>query len=142
MLRMKGFTLIELMIVIGIVGILASIALPAYQSYLARTQISEAMTVSGGVRAEIASLYMSGTGTFSGIDSGVAGIPASASIQGSYVQSVSVSDGVVSVLLGNQASSFIIGETLTLSPMTSAGGTIVWGCSFSGNSRYLPQSCQ
>lgn len=138
----KGFTLIELMIVVAIVGILASLAIPVYQNHLAKAQLSEAMSVSGGVRSEIATSYMGKTGSFVGINSGSDGIPAASSVQGSYVSSVSVSDGVVSVTLGNDVSEFLKGEVLTLTPMTTPGDTIIWDCAFSGNARYLPQSCQ
>ncbi|UQG58174.1 pilin [Marinobacter sp. M4C] len=100
------------------------------------------MTVSSGVRSEIASSFMAKTGSFVGIDSETNGIPAAASVQGSYVESVAVTDGIVSVTLGNDVSEFLTGKVLTLTPVTSPGGTIVWGCTFSGNARYLPQSCR
>jgi type IV pilus assembly protein PilA len=142
MANTNGFTLIELMIVIAIVGILAALSVPVYQNYVARAQLSEAMTISGGIRSEIVSSFMSKTGSFVGIDSETNGIPAAASVQGSYVESVSVIDGIVSATLGNDVSEFLNGEILTLTPVTSPGGTIVWGCTFSGNARYLPQSCR
>ena len=142
MSKNNGFTLIELMIVLAIIGIVASIAIPVYQNYVAKAQHTEAMSVSGGIRSEIVSSFMAKTGSFVGIDSETNGIPAAASVQGSYVESVSVTDGVVSVTLGNDVSEFLTGEILTLTPVTSPGGTIVWGCTFSGNARYLPQSCR
>lgn len=142
MFNSKGFTLIELMIVIAIVGIVASLAIPVYQNYVARAQLSEAMSVSAGIRSEVITSYMGATGSFAGIDSGSNGIPAASSVQGSYVDSVSVSDGIVSVTLGNDVSEFLMGEVLTLTPLTTSGDTIVWDCAFSGNARYLPQSCQ
>jgi type IV pilus assembly protein PilA len=142
MRKYPGFTLIEMMVVVAIIGIMASIAIPTYQNYMARSQLSEAMTISGGVRSEIASSFMAGTGSFIGIDSETNGIAAAASMQGSYVESVSVADGIILVTIGNGASEFLAGEVLTLTPMTSAGGNIVWGCSFSGDPRYLPQTCR
>ncbi|MEO9739068.1 MULTISPECIES: pilin [Marinobacter] len=141
MSSIKGFTLIELMIVIVIVGILSALAIPVYQNYVARAQLSEAMTISGGIRSEIASTFMGTTGTFVGIDSGSSGIPVAADVQGSYVESVSVTDGIVSVTLGNEVSGFLSGEILTLTPTTTPGDTIIWSCSFTGSTRYLPQSC-
>jgi type IV pilus assembly protein PilA len=138
----KGFTLIELMIVIVIVGILAALAIPVYQNYVARAQLTEAMSVSGGIRSEIVTSFMAKTGSFVGIDSETNGIPAAASVQGSYVESVSVTDGVVVVILGNDVSEFLNGEILTFTPLTTPGDTIIWNCTFSGNARYLPQSCR
>lgn len=138
----KGFTLIELMIVIAIIGIIAAIAIPAYQNYITRAQLSEAMTISGGIRNEIASSFIGGPGTFVGIDSGTNGIPVAANVQGSYVESASVTDGVVSVTLGNDVSEYLKGEILKLTPVTTPGGTITWNCEFSGNARYLPESCR
>jgi len=130
------------MIVIAIVGILAALSIPVYQNYFARVQLSEAITVSSGVRSEIASSFMAKTGSFVGIDSETNGIPAAASVQGSYVESVAVTDGIVSVTLGNDVSEFLTGEVLTLTPVTSPGGAVIWGCTFSGKARYLPQSCR
>lgn len=138
----KGFTLIELMVVVAIVGILAAFAIPVYQNYVVKAQLSEAMTVSGGVRSEIANSFMGKTGTFVGIDSETNGIPPASEVTGNYVQSVAVNDGIVSVTLGNNASDIVLGEVLTLTPATTAGDTIIWGCSFSGSDRYLPQSCR
>lgn len=142
MLKYKGFTLIELMVVVAIAGILAAFAIPVYQDYVVKAQLSEAMTVSGGVRSEIASSFMGKTGTFVGIDSETNGIPPALEVTGSYVQSVAVNNGIVSITLGNKVSDFIMGEVLTLTPTTTVGDTIVWGCSFSGSDRYLPQSCR
>ena len=138
----KGFTLIELMIVVAIVGILAAVGIPVYQNYVARAQLSEALTVSGGIRSEIASSFMATTGTFAGLDSETNGLPVATDVQGSYVTSVEVADGIVSVTLGNDVAEFLNGEILTLTPTTTAGGTILWSCTFSGNARYLPQSCR
>lgn len=142
MFRVKGFTLIELMVVIAVVGVLALLAIPVYQDYMVRAQLTEAMTISGGIRSEIAGSFMGKTGTFVGIDSGTNGIPAAADVQGSYVELVSVTDGIVSVTLGNEVSEFLSGETLTLIPVTTPGGTVIWNCSFTGSARYLPQSCR
>src|SRR5690606_31515048 len=77
----KGFTLIELMIVVAIIAILAAIALPAYQDYVARSQVSEAATLAGGAKTAVAEEYAN-TGTFTGITNSTAGLDAAGSITG------------------------------------------------------------
>ncbi|ENS7756303.1 pilin [Neisseria gonorrhoeae] len=89
----KGFTLIELMIVIAIVGILAAVALPAYQDYTARAQVSEAILLAEGQKSAVTEYYLN-----HGIwpkDNGDAGVASSSSIKGKYVKSVTVAKGVV-----------------------------------------------
>ncbi|CNR18997.1 pilin [Neisseria gonorrhoeae] len=89
----KGFTLIELMIVIAIVGILAAVALPAYQDYTARAQVSEAILLAEGQKSAVTEYYLN-----HGIwpeDNTSAGVASSSSIKGKYVESVTVAKGVV-----------------------------------------------
>ncbi|ENS7058327.1 pilin, partial [Neisseria gonorrhoeae] len=89
----KGFTLIELMIVIAIVGILAAVALPAYQDYTARAQVSEAILLAEGQKSAVTEYYLN-----HGIwpaDNGAAGVASSSSIKGKYVKEVKVENGVV-----------------------------------------------
>ncbi|HFA4905622.1 TPA: pilin, partial [Neisseria gonorrhoeae] len=89
----KGFTLIELMIVIAIVGILAAVALPAYQDYTARAQVSEAILLAEGQKSAVTEYYLN-----NGIwpeNNGDAGVASSSSIKGKYVKSVTVAKGVV-----------------------------------------------
>ncbi|MBS0601627.1 MAG: prepilin-type N-terminal cleavage/methylation domain-containing protein, partial [Proteobacteria bacterium] len=83
----QGFTLIELMIVVAIIGILAAIAIPAYQDYTARAQVSEAINLSGGLKATIADIYVN-KGALTTADSGSDGLPAAASVTGKYVSTV------------------------------------------------------
>ncbi|HFA5803427.1 TPA: pilin, partial [Neisseria gonorrhoeae] len=89
----KGFTLIELMIVIAIVGILAAVALPAYQDYTARAQVSEAILLAEGQKSAVTEYYLN-----HGIwpkDNDEAGVASSSSIKGKYVKQVEVKNGVV-----------------------------------------------
>ncbi|ENW8150718.1 pilin, partial [Neisseria gonorrhoeae] len=89
----KGFTLIELMIVIAIVGILAAVALPAYQDYTARAQVSEAILLAEGQKSAVTEYYLN-----HGIwpkDNTSAGVASSSSIKGKYVEKVEVNNGVV-----------------------------------------------
>ncbi|EOG0761144.1 pilin [Neisseria gonorrhoeae] len=89
----KGFTLIELMIVIAIVGILAAVALPAYQDYTARAQVSEAILLAEGQKSAVTEYYPN-NGKWPA-DNGAAGVASSSSIKGKYVKEVKVENGVV-----------------------------------------------
>ncbi|EPI4522726.1 pilin, partial [Neisseria gonorrhoeae] len=89
----KGFTLIELMIVIAIVGILAAVALPAYQDYTARAQVSEAILLAEGQKSAVTEYYLNNGEWPKDNDS--AGVASSGEIKGKYVQSVTVANGVV-----------------------------------------------
>ncbi|EMT8478034.1 pilin, partial [Neisseria gonorrhoeae] len=90
----KGFTLIELMIVIAIVGILAAVALPAYQDYTARAQVSEAILLAEGQKSAVTEYYLN-NGKWPA-DNGAAGVASSPTdIKGKYVQKVEVAKGVV-----------------------------------------------
>ncbi|ENY1172151.1 pilin, partial [Neisseria gonorrhoeae] len=89
----KGFTLIELMIVIAIVGILAAVALPAYQDYTARAQVSEAILLAEGQKSAVTEYYLN-HGKWPE-DNGDAGVASASKIIGKYVQKVEVAKGVV-----------------------------------------------
>ncbi|HEZ3313304.1 TPA: pilin [Neisseria meningitidis] len=94
----KGFTLIELMIVIAIVGILAAVALPAYQDYTARAQVSEAILLAEGQKSAVTEYYLN-HGEWPGNNSS-AGVATSSEIKGKYVKSVEVKNGVVTAATG------------------------------------------
>ncbi|ENW5696136.1 pilin [Neisseria gonorrhoeae] len=89
----KGFTLIELMIVIAIVGILAAVALPAYQDYTARAQVSEAILLAEGQKSAVTEYYLN-HGEWPA-NNGDAGVASASEIKGKYVESVTVEKGVV-----------------------------------------------
>ncbi|ENV5392818.1 pilin, partial [Neisseria gonorrhoeae] len=95
----KGFTLIELMIVIAIVGILAAVALPAYQDYTARAQVSEAILLAEGQKSAVTEYYLN-NGEWSA-NNGDAGVASSDKIKGKYVQSVTVAKGVVTAQMAS-----------------------------------------
>ncbi len=137
----KGFTLIELMIVVAIIGVLAGVSIPAYQDYTARLQVSEALNMVSALRSEIAGTVFARTGTFKGISTGSYGIMAAASYQGNYVDQITVTDGVIAARLGNSISAELSGEIVSLVPSLTMG-SIKWTCSFSGEARFVPRNCR
>ncbi|MBD7987949.1 pilin [Luteimonas sp. Sa2BVA3] len=141
MKKQSGFTLIELMIVVAIIAILAAIALPAYQDYVARSQVSEANSLASGAKTAVAEEYAN-TGAFTGIDNTTAGLAVAGSITGDYVTGVAVSGGVISATMGNSASAKVSGDNLVLSPIDQ-GGSISWTCTESTiETKYLPSVCR
>lgn len=139
----RGFTLVELMIVVAILGILSALALPAHQSYMVKAQLTEALSLSRSVRVQTSETVMSGRSEFFGLDSGTHGLPLANQVSGAYVTKVEVSNGIMTVILGNETSRFMLGETLTLTPSIDSGsGLFIWSCSFSGSSQFVPISCR
>ncbi len=136
----QGFTLIELMIVVAIIGILAAVALPAYQDYTARAQVSEAFSLASGLKIQVADVYAD-TGDTSGIASGADGIPAATDVKGKYTTQVEVDDGVIVATIGGDASALVATKTVTLSPVTNAG-SLEWTCSSDADGKYLPAACR
>ncbi|HEZ5330493.1 TPA: pilin [Neisseria meningitidis] len=123
----KGFTLIELMIVIAIVGILAAVALPAYQDYTARAQVSEAILLAEGQKSAVTEYYLNhGEWPANNSSAGVASV--STDIKGKYVQSVTVANGVITAQMASSGvNKEIQGKKLSLWAKRQAG-SVKWFC--------------
>ncbi|HEZ6392147.1 TPA: pilin [Neisseria meningitidis] len=122
----KGFTLIELMIVIAIVGILAAVALPAYQDYTARAQVSEAILLAEGQKSAVTEYYLN-HGEWPANNSS-AGVATSSKIKGKYVKEVTVANGVVTAtMLSSGVNKEIQGKKLSLWAKRQ-DGSVKWFC--------------
>ena len=140
----SGFTLIELMIVVAIIGILVAVGMPQYQNYVARAQVAEGLTLASGAKTAVAE-YFDTNGTFPA-DNAAAGL--TTTITGNYVDSIQISGGEgleIVVAFSSDANTKIANGSLDL-VATDEGGSISWTCYGDGGSlditSYLPSSCK
>ena len=141
-MKQQGFTLIELMIVVAIIGILAAIAIPQYQNYVARTQVAEAFNLFGTIKTAIGVYYnIEGKFPTSNVKAG-----APENVSGKYVDSIETgSNGVVAITLKEEhlgVHDAIAGTSFKMTPSAS-GGTINWTCNSNTiDIKYLPGTCE
>ena len=138
----KGFTLIELMIVVAIIGILAAVAIPQYQNYVARAQAAEGLSLLSGAKTAVAEYVMT-NGSFPQSNSD-AGLSDATAISGQYVKSVAVTkdgdEGVITATFNTGINENIEDKTMMLTA-SNAGGSVTFECTTTIYESYAPKDC-
>jgi len=130
----QGFTLIELMIVVAIIGILAAVALPAYQDYTVRAKVSEVILAASAAKVNVAEAAATLGGTTMPVSVAIE------SMSSKYVQSTTYASGVITALAGGDAA--ITGSNITMTGTLASNGQVTWVCDGSILPKYRPSSCK
>jgi type IV pilus assembly protein PilA len=158
----QGFTLIELMIVVAIIGILAAIAIPAYQNYVIRSQLTDGLSLAAAVQADVVEFFTEHGAWPTALQGAYPALGYKSRPISKYVMFVDVTDGTVIIKYGNQASKVItVWNELDLRPRLNSNGDVVWICGTAPTptgltdpsvasmvdntsipSQYLPASCR
>lgn len=139
--KQQGFTLIELMIVVAIVGILAAIAIPAYQDYTTRARVSEAIGFAAAAKTAVSESVIS-TGTLPA-DNAAAGLAAANAISSTYVESLTIDDGVITVAIQSTQNTTVDAGSIILTPTVTSAG-VNWACKVNNANmyQYVPANCR
>ena len=126
----KGFTLIELMIVVAIIGILAAIAIPAYQDYTVRAQVTEGLNLASAIKASVAeSFAQNGVWPANNVAIGITTAPS-----GKYVSAVNLTNGTITIVYAgvqvNTNALTAATNSLSIKPMVSLNGDVIWNCGY------------